>query len=189
MRAVSLLRHQALDEDCLKRLMLGSLRGDAAEYRQLLTILAGEFRPFFRRRIALAADEIEDLVQETLLAVHAKRETYDVDQALTSWLFAIARHKLIDRYRQQKHRSTIALEDVPEPMSETDLEGQLAARDVATALAQLPGKQADAIRCVKLEGWSVAETATRTGQSIPAVKVSVHRGLKKLLCRFATGRQ
>jgi RNA polymerase sigma-70 factor (ECF subfamily) len=176
-----------LDEECLRAAMLCSLRGDAAAYRELLALLAGELRTFFRRRIALPAHEIEDLVQETLLAIHAKRETYDVEQPLTNWLFAIARHKLIDRYRRQGSRAMIALDDIPEPTSESDLEGQMAGRDVATALAQLPAKQAAAIRCVKLEGLSVEETAIATGQSISAVKVSIHRGLKKLLCRFARG--
>jgi RNA polymerase sigma-70 factor, ECF subfamily len=65
---------------------------------------------------------------------------------------------------------------------------QTAGRDVATALAELPDKQAAAIRCVKLEGLSVAEAASKTGQSIPAVKVGIHRGLKKLLSRFESGK-
>src|SRR5687768_12584573 len=68
---------QFLDEDQLRRLMLSGLRGDAGAYRQLLAALVGDLRSFFRHRIALGADEIEDLVQETLLAIHAKRETYD----------------------------------------------------------------------------------------------------------------
>jgi RNA polymerase sigma-70 factor (ECF subfamily) len=178
-----------LDEDRLKALMLRSLRGDAAAYRQLLTILVGELRSFFRHRMALEVDEIEDLVQETLLAIHIKRETYDIHQPLTSWIFAIARHKLIDRYRVHASRTMMPLDDVPEPASETDLEEQIAGRDVATALAELPDKQAASIRCVKLEGLSAAEAAIKTGQSISAVKVGVHRGLKKLLSRFARGKQ
>ena len=176
-----------MDEEHLRALMLRGLQGDVPAYRTLLRTLVGELRPFFRHRAALSPDEIEDLVQETLLAVHAKRDTYDFNQPLTSWLFAIARYKLIDRYRMQANRVTIGLDDVPEPASEADLEGQIAGRDVATVLAQLPEKQAAAIRCVKLEGLSVAEAAIETKQSIPAVKVGIHRGLKKLLSRFARG--
>jgi RNA polymerase sigma-70 factor (ECF subfamily) len=76
---------------------------------------------------------------------------------------------------------------VQEPADERELERQLARRDIAIALEGLPKKQADAIRCVKLEGCSVAEAAVMTGQSIPAVKVGIHRGLKKLLSRFGRG--
>jgi RNA polymerase sigma-70 factor, ECF subfamily len=135
------------------------------------------------------ADEIEDLVQETLLAIHAKRETYDANQPLTSWLFAIARYKLIDRYRLQANRTMTALDEIHEPASEAELDRHIARCDVATALEGLPAKQAAAIRCVKLEGRSVAEAAIMTGQSIPAVKVGIHRGLKKLHSRFAGGKQ
>lgn len=178
-----------LDENQLKPLMLRALRGDAAAYRKLLAMLIDELRAYFRHRIDLGADEIEDLVQETLLAVHSKRETYDADQPLTAWLFAIARHKLVDRYRVSAKRVISEFDETYELSSERELEAQMARRDVAIALQELPQKQADAIRCVKLEGLSVAETALATGQSIPAVKVSVHRGLKKLLSRFARGKQ
>jgi RNA polymerase sigma-70 factor, ECF subfamily len=178
-----------VDEDQLKTLMLRALRGDAAAYREMLGTLAHELRSFFRHRITLAADEIEDLVQETLLAIHTKRETYDTNQPLTSWLFAIARHKLIDRYRLQAYRTMTSLDEICEPTSETELERQIARRDVAAALEELPAKQAAAIRCVKLEGLSIEEAAIVTGQSIPAVKVGIHRGLKKLLSRFGGNKQ
>ena len=178
-----------LEEEQLKPLMLRSLRGDAAAYRQLLTMLVGELRSYFRRRVGPGADDIEDLVQETLLAIHSKRETYDADQPLTAWLFAIARHKLADRYRASGKRAISAFDETCEPTSERDLEVHTARRDVAIALQELPQKQADAIRCVKLEGRSVAETAIATGQSIAAVKVGIHRGLKKLLSRFARSKQ
>jgi RNA polymerase sigma-70 factor, ECF subfamily len=178
-----------VEEDQLKALMLRSLRGDAAAYRQLLGALVGDLRSYFRRRIHLGADEVEDLVQETLLAIHSKRETYDVEQPLTAWLFAIARHKLADRYRFEARRVRLPLDEVREPASEHELDAKMAERDVAIALRELPDKQAEAIRCVKVEGLSVAETAIATGQSIPAVKVGIHRGFKKLLARFARGRR
>jgi RNA polymerase sigma-70 factor, ECF subfamily len=178
-----------LDEDQLRTLMLHGLRGDTQAYRRLLATLVVDLRSFFRHRIALGADEIEDLVQETLLAIHSRRETYDPKQPFTGWLFAIARHKLIDRYRLLASRKMIALDEVREPTSEAELEQQIAQHDVGVALEQLPQKQAAAIRCVKLEGLSVEEAAIATGQSIPAVKVGIHRGLKKLLARFANGKR
>jgi RNA polymerase sigma-70 factor (ECF subfamily) len=178
-----------LEEDQLKALMLRGLRGDVVAYRQLLAALAGDLRSYFRHRIDLGADEIEDLVQETLLAIHERRVTYDADQPLTAWLFGIARYKLIDRYRLERKRASSALDEAHELGSERELEAQIARRDVAIALQELPEKQANAIRCVKLEGLSIAEAAIATGQSIPAVKVGIHRGLKKLLSRFARSKQ
>lgn len=128
-------------------------------------------------------------MQETLLAMHSRRETYDAKQPFTGWLFAIARHKLIDRYRLQGSRRMIPLDHIREPTSETELDQQIARQDVSVVLQELPAKQAAAIRCVKLEGLSVEEAAIATGQSIPAVKVGIHRGLKKLLARFANGKR
>jgi RNA polymerase sigma-70 factor (ECF subfamily) len=104
-------------------------------------------------------------------------------------LFAIARHKLIDRYRFQAKRVGAALDETCEPASERELELRLAEWDIDVALEQLPEKQAAAIRCVKLQGLSISEAARATGQSIPAVKVGIHRGLKKLLSIFGRGRQ
>jgi RNA polymerase sigma-70 factor (ECF subfamily) len=173
------------DEDSLKVLMLRGLRGDAAAYRQLLLGVAADLRSYFRHRILVGPDEIEDLVQETLLAIHVKRETYDASQSVTGWMFAIARHKLIDRYRRDGRRPTIALDEVSECGNDADFERELARRDVAVLLDELPTKQAAAIRRVKLEGLSVEEAASLTGQSVSAVKVGIHRGLKKLLSRFA----
>jgi RNA polymerase sigma-70 factor, ECF subfamily len=178
-----------VDEDQLRLLMLNGLRGDATSYRQLLATLIVDLRSFFRHRIAVGADEIEDLVQETLLAIHSRRETYDASKPFTGWLYAIARYKLIDRYRLLAGRKMTPLDQVREPTSDAELEQQIALRDVAVALEQLPAKQASAIRCVKLEGLSVEEAAIATGQSIPAVKVGIHRGLKKLLARFANGKR
>jgi RNA polymerase sigma factor (sigma-70 family) len=178
-----------LDEDQLRTLMLHGLRGDTQAYRRLLATLVVDLRSFFRHRIALGADEIEDLVQETLLAIHSRRETYDAKKPFTGWLFAIARHKLIDRYRLLASRRATPLEQVREPTSEAELDQQIARHDIGIALDELPAKQAAAIRCVKLEGLSVAEAAIATGQSTSAVKVGIHRGLKKLLARFANGKR
>src|SRR5690348_13091262 len=83
----------------LKTLMLASQRGDAAAYRSLLAKLAPRLRAYYKRRfiaIGRGAEEAEDLVQETLLAIHLKRHTYDGDALFTPWLHAIARYKLID---------------------------------------------------------------------------------------------
>ena len=123
--------------------------------------------------------EAEDLMQEVLLAIHAKRATFDQSQKLTVWAYAIARYKLIDHLRRNKRRGiTVPIEDEAALFAE---EGEAtASADVETLLSQLPEKQRDTIRMVKLEELSVREAAEKAGISESDVKVSVHRGLKKL---------
>lgn len=169
-------------EDRLRGLFVQGLDGDAAAYRAFLRDLASHLRGFLRRRLQRLPDEVEDLVQETLLAVHNQRHTYDRAQPLTAWVHAIAKYKLIDFLRRRSGR-----DDVTEPLDEelevfaaVDNDAAEARRDVAKLLARLPEKQRQAIVCMKLEGLSVVETAQRTGMSESAVKVYVHRGLKAL---------
>lgn len=168
----------------LKALMLATQRGDAAAYRTLLAKLAPRLRAYYKRRMMGAgrdAAEAEDLVQETLLAVHLKRHTYDPDALFTPWLYAIARYKLIDHLRSNKmSRMDVPIDDHQDLMAEDDHAVAEGTHDIAKLLARLPRKSRQAIEAVKLEGKSVAETATRYGMSESNVKISIHRGLKVL---------
>jgi RNA polymerase sigma-70 factor (ECF subfamily) len=170
-------------EDRIKALMTRSLAGDVAANHELLTSLATHLRTFFRRRVHSEVD-IEDLLQETLLAIHVKRETFDTDELVTAWVYAIARHKLIDWYRRRSARIAMPLEDAGDLFTDGAYEDATAAQDLVRLLQELPQKQAAAIRCMKLEGLSAAQTAVRTGQSVSAVKVGVHRGLRTLATRL-----
>ena len=163
----------------LKALMLSALAGDAAAYRALLTALSPHLRAYYARRLGRSADA-EDLVQETLIAIHARRATYDTAQPFTAWLHAIARYKLIDHYRRAKVRRTLPLEEADAVFAEEEAEASDAARDVEKLLAALPESRRRLVRHVKIEGLSTAETAARTGMSESAVKVGVHRALKTL---------
>jgi RNA polymerase sigma-70 factor, ECF subfamily len=171
----------------LRRLMVASQAGDGAAYTTFLHELAALLRGFYRRRLFNLPDDIEDLVQETLLAVHNKRHTYLPDQPVTAWLHAIARYKLVDLLRARSVRE--ALHD---PLDDTDADELVAApveqadearRDLMALLADLPDKQRLPIQYMKIEGLSVREAAARTGLSESAVKVGVHRGLKILAAR------
>jgi RNA polymerase sigma-70 factor (ECF subfamily) len=162
----------------LHELMLAGLAGDAAAYRQLLSALTGALRGYFARRVGPA--EAEDLVQETLIAIHAKRETYDTSQPLTAWVYGIARYKLIDEFRRNRRRAQVPLEDAENLFAHDEREDLTARRDVEKLLAKLPDAKRALVRAIKLEGASVAETAAKSGQSESAVKVSVHRAIKSL---------
>lgn len=139
-------------------------------------------RAFLRGRLARLPDEVEDLVQETLLAVHNQRHTYDASQPLTAWVYAIARYKMVDMLRRHAVRGALhdPLDDELAIFAAPDNDAGDARRDLAMLLAQLPDGQRLSIQHMKLEGRSVVEAARLTGMSESAVKVAVHRGLKKL---------
>ena len=160
--------------------MIAGLDGDRAAYRELLVCLGGALRGYFRRRLGPGAPELEDLVQETLLALHLKRAVYDRKQPFAPWLWAIARYKLLDHFRRVGARRTVPLDDAGELSAEADTEEGAVRRDVETLLARLPERQRRLVRDVKLTGYSMEEAAGRAGMSTTAVKVSVHRSMKRL---------
>lgn len=170
-------------EAALKALWLRALDGDDQAYQQALLNLSGRLRSFFARRLSSLPDDVEDLVQETLLALHLQRATYDAEVPLGAWVFAIARHKLVDLFRRRGRRE--ALHDNFDDLAEHELpsagnEAQPARRDLSLLLLRLPPAQQQAIAAIKIEGLTMAEASARSGVSVAALKVQVHRGLKRL---------
>lgn len=165
-------------EPRLKALMVAALDGDAAAYRALLSALVPHLRAYFARRLGHA--DAEDLVQETLIAIHTKRASYDRTLPFTAWLHAIARYKLIDHFRRARLRRTLPLEEAESVLAEADGESVSARRDVEKLLAALPENKRRLMRQVKIEGLSTTEAAQASGMSESAVKVGVHRALKTL---------
>ena len=98
-------------EDHLKGLMLRGLDGDAEAWRVLLTEMGKHLRAFFSRRLYDGGADAEDLVQETLIAIHAKRTTWDPMQSFSAWAYAVARYKLIDHLRRTRRHKHLPLED------------------------------------------------------------------------------
>ena len=158
--------------------MLAALAGDAAAYRTLLAALTRHLRAYFARR--LEAGAAEDAVQETLIAIHARRATYDTALPFTAWVFGIARYKLIDEFRRAKRRPTVPLEDAGELFGHDEAQEAIARRDVTKLLDKLSPAKRALVKDIKLDGVSVAEAAQRTGLSESAVKVTVHRAIKSL---------
>lgn len=172
----------------LRGLMFAALDGDAAAYRSLLAELGRHLRRYFTRRLTPAfAAHAEDLVQETLLAIHTRRVTYDRDRPFTAWIHAIAHHKFVDHVRRQSIRLTSPLDDDAPIFAHDDNEDALARRDLDVVLDTVPARTSDLIRRTKVDGQSVAEAAAANNMSETAAKVSIHRGLKALAARFAGG--
>ncbi|MBA3034659.1 MAG: sigma-70 family RNA polymerase sigma factor [Gammaproteobacteria bacterium] len=173
-------------EEHFRKLLIRGLAGDEPAYHEFLQELSTHLRSFLQKRLASLPDEVEDLVQESLLAIHNQRHTYDAKQPVTAWIHAIAKYKLIDLLRRRERRDLLT-DSLDDDASQFELASTAnaeaasdARRDLSKLLEQLPDGQRLPIVHMKLEGLSVAETARLTGMSESAVKVGVHRGLKAM---------
>jgi len=177
------------NENQLRESLIQGLSGNAAAYHQFLKALSAHLRAYFRKRLFQRPDDVEDLVQETLLAVHNQQHTYRTDQPLTAWVHAIARYKLIDLLRSRANREALTdlLDDELEVFAASDTDAADTRKDLDQLLAGLPDRQRLPILHVKLEGLSVVEAAQRTGMSESAIKIGVHRGLKALAAKIRGG--
>jgi RNA polymerase sigma-70 factor (ECF subfamily) len=164
--------------------MLAGLDGDEASHKALLTKVSAYLRAYFKGqlvRIGRGASDAEDLVQETLIALHTRRHTYDRSQLLTPWVYAIARYRLVDYLRRTKAANMhVPVEEADGIFAVDDVAAVDSGLDLKKLLAQLTPKTRQAIQFVKLDGLSVSEAAARAGMSQSGIKVSVHRGLRAL---------
>jgi len=159
-------------------LMRGAQAGNQEMYRELLLDL-GPLLERFVRRWTRDSPELDDVVQETLIAVHRARHTFDPRRPLEPWLFAIARHVAADHLRRRAARLAheVAVERLPDVAAAHDGEAR---HDLERALAGLPDGQREAFELLKLEGLSVEAGAARAGISPGALKVRAHRAYQTL---------
>ena len=165
-----------MTESELQLLMVRSLDGDTAAYRQLLSGCQKWLSRYFARR--MLPGHIDDLVQVTLLSVHAKRATYDTARPFLPWLAAIARYRWIDQLRKTTRAGEVELDD--NQGVESDEEEIFARLSLGHLLDQIKPEQALVIKLVKIDGLSISEAAAKSCQSEALVKVNIHRGLKRM---------
>lgn len=175
------------DDRDLAALMRGAQNGDAQAYARLLASITPRLRNFVRaQRRFLRAEDVEDLVQDTLLSVHAVRATYDPSRPFVPWLMAIARNRLVDAARRYGRRAAheVNVEVLPvtfqDDAANTDTEIYADPDALKAAIRDLPPGQREAIEMVKLREMSLKEAAAATGTSVGALKVSVHRAVGAL---------
>ncbi|MDP1701312.1 MAG: sigma-70 family RNA polymerase sigma factor [Aestuariivirga sp.] len=171
------------DEAELARLMRAAISGDERAYGDFLQKAACLVRHLARRKIVHGGIDPEDIVQETLLAIHLKRHTWRQDAPILPWLYAIARYKLIDSFRRRGRRLEIEIGEIAEtfagPTSET-----LNDREIGHALTALAPGQRSVVESISVDGRSIGETAKWLGMSEAAVRVAFHRGLTAITGRF-----
>jgi RNA polymerase sigma factor (sigma-70 family) len=164
-------------------LMTAAIDGDDAAYQRLLTSLAGSLRGLVRRgcqRAGRPTADVEDVVQETLLAIHLKRHTWEPGRPIGPWVSAIARNKLVDSLRRQGRRVEVALDDLGAELQADEATVDATGPQIDRMLETLSHGQRDVVRAISLDGTSIGDTAARLNMTEGAVRVALHRGLKAL---------
>lgn len=164
-------------------LMRAANAGAAESYERLLRQVAAALRPVVRRglmRAGRSGADIEDVVQEVLLAVHLKRHTWDSARPIEPWVYAIARYKLVDALRRRDGNFDLPIEDFSETLAAEEESPQLSGSEVERHLTRLPAGQRAVVQAIAVEGASVADVATRLTMNVGAVRVALHRGLAAL---------
>jgi RNA polymerase sigma-70 factor (ECF subfamily) len=174
---------QAQREEEWAAWMRAAIGGDEAAYRMLLEALSHGLRAVVRRGFAQAGaslGDVEDVVQETLLALHLKRSTWDPSQPLGPWVRAIARHKLIDALRRRGRRIQVPMDSVIDTLAAEEDRSGVDRQDAERLVDGLRGRQQEVVRAISLEGQSIRDVANRLQMKEVAVRVALHRGLKAL---------
>lgn len=171
------------EEAELAGLLRTAIGGDEKAYAAFLARAAARVRSFARRRTAQGGVDPEDIVQETLLAIHTKRHTWMTDAPVLPWINAIARHKLIDAFRRRGRRMEVDIDDFAETFAQPEVE-TVSSREVGRALDSLAPGQRAVVSAISIEGHSIGETALKLGMNETAVRVALHRGLQAIARRF-----
>jgi RNA polymerase sigma-70 factor (ECF subfamily) len=176
------MRDSDLVETQLHGWMCRALEGDRESYEKLLEGAARIVRAYLlskARPAGISQDGVEDLVQEVLLAIHAKKHLYRTELPLLPWIFSIARYRLIDSLRARE-RKPLEVEWDDEAIAGVAAEAEVDTSEVQTLLRGLPERQREIIKLAKIDELPLAEIASKFDMSLSAVKVTIHRGLKTL---------
>lgn len=169
------------DEARWAALMCSAQNGGEADYRQLLTELSRVIKHYLLSRIG-QHHFVDDCVQESLIAIHQARHSYDPRRRFRPWLFAIVRHKAIDTLRRQRSQQQLARQqEVLQPEPQQDPGGDIEYKITqGRLLACLSPEHREVLTLTKFIGLSNAEAANRLSISEGAVKVRVHRAIGNL---------
>ena len=175
------------DGDAWSPLLDATLAGDRRAYEALLRLAIPAIRRYVRRQWpGVQSADLDDIVQETLISLHAVRHTFQVGRPFLPWLFAIARHRLADHRRASYRRAARERglepmdETYSEPAANTVFEWPLTLDALGKAIAQLPAKQRQAAELIGLRDMSLREASVASGTSVASLKVASHRAIRSL---------
>lgn len=172
------------DEDSLVELMRRANAGDAAAYTAFLRALLPPLRRLARTLLVRnggRVTEAEDVVQEVLLAIHLKRHTWREDTAIGPWLWAITRYKCVDMLRRRRRAGQeVDIDALAETLAGPPEDDATLRSDLERVVDRLEGKSGAIVKAIGLNGEEVSDVARRLSMSDGAVRVALHRGLKRL---------
>ena len=163
--------------------MRAAIAGDEAKYQSLLSDMARALRGVVRgglSGVSASPNDVEDVIQEVLLAIHLKRHTWDQSKPIGPWVMAITRNKLIDQLRRRGRRSEVPIDDMLDHLEAGGQEDAIHAHDVSKVLSSLNGRNREIVQAITIDGHSARDVAQRLGLTEVAVRVSLHRSLKAL---------
>jgi RNA polymerase sigma-70 factor, ECF subfamily len=147
--------------------------GDGIAYRALLDDLGPVVVKFLGRRLRDRQD-LADAYQDTFLAMHRARHSYQPLRPIEPWIFAIARNVAADYGRRhvRRARHEILTDVTPETVNEPERDSN---PRLETILGTLPIRQREALQLLKVQGLTVNEAAARAGTTPGALKIRAHR--------------
>jgi RNA polymerase sigma factor (sigma-70 family) len=162
-------------------LLRTAIAGDGVAYARFLREITPVLRGIVRARgRSLPPDQHEDIVQEVLMSIHAKRHTWRPDHPVQPWLYAITRHKVIDAFRRRGSAVILPVEGLEDELQAEPAPDGLAARDVEHFLGQLDPRSAEIVRAIALREESHDAVGARLGIGGVALRVGLHRAMKRL---------
>jgi RNA polymerase sigma factor (sigma-70 family) len=175
--------------------MKAAQAGDRCAYENVIRASI-PFIKMVARRQGVSADLVNDVVQETLLAVHRAHQSYDPVRPFGAWLRTIAQRRAIDVMRSQGRISTrevyepISFENHSDPAENPEHQADQIDRKslLGVAVASLPARQREAVEQLVIKGRSLVEAAVAIGLTPGALKVNFHRALKTLRAQMGAGK-
>jgi len=168
-------------DDDWEALLARANDGDGAAFARFLRAVTPTLRAVIRRRgDGLPPDLHEDILQEVLLAIHLKRQTWRRDAPVRPWLYALARYKVVDVFRRHGVALTLPIEDFAEVLPEENAALPLSQRDAEVMLAMIDTRSARLVRAVALDGMSAEEAGEAVGLTAGAARVALHRAMRRL---------
>lgn len=168
-------------DETWERLLARANDGDGPAFARFLHAVTPSLRAVIRRRgDGLPPDQHEDILQEVLLAIHLKRQTWRRDAPVRPWLYALARYKVVDAFRRRGASVTLPIEDFADLLPQDDGAVPLSDRDAAVMLGMIDPRSAMLVRAVALDGLTAEQAGETVGMTAGAARVALHRAMRRL---------
>ncbi len=131
-----------------------------------------------------AGEDVEDLVQETVLRAFRRIETFKGVSSFRTWLMTIGSNLLKDSWRRRSRRPEVPLEEREIVDEAADPQANVVAGDIAARIGAfvqtLPRMQRDVFLLRAQQGMEYQEIARAIGTTAGAARVHYHHAIKRL---------